>query len=81
MVKEHKMPPKDQWKTQVYVFGALLGSVFGFISAYFYARAAEEELVRTGGKPHFTTPQIIGLLLAGLTLIRQISESGKPARR
>jgi hypothetical protein len=75
------MPPKSQWKTQVYIVGAILGTAFGFVSAYLYARAAEEELVRTGGKPQFTTAQIIGLLLAGLALIRQISEAGKPVSR
>jgi hypothetical protein len=72
---------KSQWKTQVYFIGAIAGTIFGFISAYLYARAAEEELVRTGGKPQMSTTQIIGLLLTGLGLIRQISESGKPARK
>lgn len=73
--------PKSQWKTQVYIIGALLGTAFGFISAYLYARAAEEELARTGGKPQLSTTQIIGLLLTGLGLIRQISESGKPVKK
>lgn len=73
--------PKSQWKTQVYVIGAIAGAVFGFISAYLYARAAEEEVARTGGKPQLSTAQIIGLLLTGLGLIRQISETGKPTKK
>lgn len=73
--------PKSQWKTQVYVIGAIAGAAFGFISAYLYARAAEEEVARTGGKPQLSTAQIIGLLLTGLGLIRQISETGKPTKK
>ncbi len=77
--------PKNQtanWKPQTYTLGAVIGAVFGFLAAYLYARAAEEDAERNGGKPKpVGTGEMIGLGLAALGLIRQISEMGKPPKK
>ncbi|MBZ0280335.1 MAG: hypothetical protein K8L97_06315 [Anaerolineae bacterium] len=69
----------SNWKNQTYMIGGLIGSVFGLIAAYLYARAAEEDAVRSGGKPssRVSTGEVIGLGLAALAMIRQITEMGK----
>lgn len=75
-------PQGQGWKTRTYTLGLIAGGLFGLISAYLYTRAAEEDALRGGGKPQpVSTAQLIGLLLAALGLIRQISEAGKPARK
>ena len=72
----------SSWKSQVYVLGAAIGSLFGLISAYLYARSAEEDAERQGGKPpKIPTGQVLGLGLAALGLVRQITEMGKPAKK
>ncbi|RMG82434.1 MAG: hypothetical protein D6712_14640 [Chloroflexi bacterium] len=70
-------PTASEWKRNTYMFGAFLGAVFGILAAYFYARAAEEEVQRTGRKSAVPTRQILGLGVSALTLIRQITEMGK----
>lgn len=73
---------QSNWKTQVYVMGAALGTLFGLVSAYLYARAADEDATRRGGKPErIPTGQLIGLVLTALGIIRQISELGKPNKK
>jgi H+/Cl- antiporter ClcA len=73
-------PPR--WKPQTYTLGAVVGAVFGFLAAYLYARAAEESAERSGGKPQSPgTGELIGLGLAALALIRQITELGKPPKK
>lgn len=68
----------DDWKSKTYVYGAVGGLVFGLLSAYLYARAAEENASNNGGTPSpIQTGQLLSLLLAALGLIRQIAESGK----
>jgi hypothetical protein len=72
----------ENWKTPLYVMGAVIGSLFGLITAYFYTRAAEEDAERHGGKPErVPTLQVIALLTAALGLMRQISELGKPQKK
>lgn len=67
------------WKTRTYAMGILAGAVMGFISAYMFTRAAEEN---EDGKPNsIPTGTLIGILLSVLGLIRQIAESGKPKKR
>jgi hypothetical protein len=72
---------KDQWKTQIYIVGVIGGGVLGFLSAYLFARAAEEDVARNGDKPRISTGQMIGLMLTALGLIRQISEAGRPPKK
>jgi hypothetical protein len=70
------------WKSQIYILGAAIGTLFGLISAYLYARAAEEDADRNGGKPaKIPTGQVLGLGLAALGFVRQITELGKPSRK
>lgn len=70
------------WKTSAYVIGALIGAALGFISAYLYAQAADEEVARTGGEaPKLSTGQMLALGLTTLGLIRQISEAGRPPKK
>lgn len=65
------------WKTQSYLIGAAAGLLFGLISAYMYARAAEEDVSNTG-LPHRATPgEMIGLALAALAMVRQVAEMGR----
>ncbi len=69
---------QDNWKLQTYGVGLIGGALFGLLSAYLYARAAEEDALRSGSRPQqITTGQLIALLLTSLGLIRQIAEAGK----
>jgi hypothetical protein len=70
--------PEQNWKTRIYLTGATAGTFFGLLASYLFARAAEEEAERNGGKPmKIPTTQLLGLALAALGLIRQIAEMGK----
>lgn len=70
------------WKNQIYLMGIASGAIFGLLASYLFARAAEEDAERNGGKPSkVKTGQLISLGLAGLGLIRQISEMGKPDKK
>lgn len=71
--------PETSWKTRTYAMGILAGAAMGFISAYMFTRAAEEN---DDGKPQaIPTGTLIGILLSVLGLIRQIAESGKPKKK
>ena len=70
------------WKPQTYTMGAIVGAILGFMAAYLYSRAAEEDAQRSGGKPKpIGTGEMITLGLAALGLIRQIAELGKPSKK
>jgi hypothetical protein len=71
------------WKSQAYVTGITAGALFGFVAAYMYSRAAEEDVQRNGGSPTtVSTGEVIGLGLAALAMVRQIAEMGKgPAKK
>lgn len=72
----------ENWRTRTYTLGALGGALFGFLAAYLYSRAAGEDADRMGGKPRsLGTGEIIGIGLAILALIRQISELGTPQKK
>ncbi len=74
--------PAPDWKPRVYVIGLVAGALFGLITSYLYARAAEEDSRAGGGRPRpMSTGDIVALALAGLGIVRQISEMGRPPKK
>lgn len=75
-------PPESNWKTRALFTGTMFGTVFGFVAAYLYTRAAEEDQ-RAGGSPQnrIQTGDLIGLGLALLGVVRQIAELGRSPQR
>jgi H+/Cl- antiporter ClcA len=75
------MNQPGNWKTRIYIMGVLGGAAFGLISAYLFARAAEEDAAHNDGQPRqLPTTALIGLVLSALGLARQIAEAGKPKK-
>ncbi len=70
---------ETDWKTRIYLTGAMLGTLFGLIAAYLFNRAAEENEDRR--PPKVPTSQILALTLAVLGLARQIAELGKDKKK
>jgi len=70
----------ENWRLRVYVTWSGVGLMFGVVAAYFYTRAAQEHALRDGKPPRAGTGQLLGLLLAAVAAIRQISELGKPQK-
>ena len=68
------------WRVKAYVIWSGVGLAFGIVSAYFYTRAAQEHAERSGEPPRAGTGEVLGLLLAALAAIRQISELGRPKK-
>lgn len=75
-----KEAPKG-WKNQIYAAGLISGSIFGLLSAYMYARASEEDVSRLGHRQRISTGELLGLGLALLAVVRQITELGKGPER
>lgn len=70
----------SNWKTRTYIIGTILGAVTGLLSAYLYAREAENN-AEDGERPEIAPSAMIGLALSALGLVRQISESGKKKKK
>ena len=69
----------ENWKRRTYAIGLGFGAVVGILSAYLFARAAEENSTRSDGKPEpIPTTQLFGVVLAVIGVARQIAEMGKP---
>lgn len=68
---------EQNWKLKVLGFGSALGALFGLLAGYMYSRAAEEDVSNLGKAERITTGEILGLGLAILAVIRQITELGK----
>lgn len=64
------------WKTQTYVIGVLLGAAMGFLSAYLFAKEAEDN-VEDDERPKVPPSAMLGLALSVIGVVRQISEVGK----
>ena len=75
-----EISPLNQPKAcpQRLIIGGIVGSLFGLIGAYFYSRAVEDDVRQNGTQRNpASTGEIIGLGLAVLALLRQVSEMGR----
>ena len=68
---------KSNWKTQVYLVGAGVGAVMGFLSAYLFAKEAEDSADDKEKQPDVSPITLLGLALSVMTLVRQIGETGR----
>lgn len=72
-------PVLPAWKSQMYLMGAIIGGILGFLSAYMFAREAEDAN-ETDERPEVPPTVLLGLALSMISLVRQIAETGrKPA--
>lgn len=69
---------ENGWRMRTVFIGGIAGVIFGLISAYLYMRAAEEHIKTHGEPPRAQNGELMGLALAGLAVVRQISELGRP---
>ncbi len=63
-------------KTQNYLIGVAAGVLFGLLSAYMYNRASTDN-GPSDGRNRVQTGEVLGLGLALLGVIRQITEMGR----
>ena len=81
MDKQEQTSNIQERKKRIMLTGVGFGALFGFISSYLYARAAEEnDNLEAGKAESISTGQLLALLLAIIGVIRQISEMGKPEK-
>ncbi len=67
-------------RPQRLIVGGIVGTLFGLLGAYFYSRAVEDDVRQNGTQRNpVSTGEIIGLGLAVLALLRQVSEMGRSA--
>lgn len=66
---------EENWKTQTYLRGAIIGLVVGLIAANLYTRAAEEAN-GSSKVPALRANDVVKLGLAILGIVRQITELG-----
>lgn len=72
MTSHVPQPQNTTQKGQIYAIGSVLGLAVGFVSAYLFARAADE----TDAKPNLESGDIVKISLALIALIRQMTELG-----
>jgi len=66
--------PETNWRTRTDLIGGLLGLMIGLLSAYLYARAAEENKALQPGR--IKTMDALRLSVALLAIVRQITDLG-----
>ena len=64
----------SNWKSVVYLIGAIIGVVVGLLSAHLYARAVEEN--NEGEQPHIGTGDVFALGMSMLSLVRHVTDLG-----
>jgi len=68
--------PETSWKTRTYMAGGLIGLAVGLLSAYFYARASEENGGGRSAQSQMSSMDILKLAVALLAIVRQITDLG-----
>ena len=82
MPQQNQTNDLEKRKARILIIGVGFGALFGFISSYLYTRAAEENGNPDAGTvKSISTGQLLGILLAIMGIIRQISELGKPDKK
>jgi hypothetical protein len=76
MSQRNNNRPAVDWKTQTYLIGALLGAAMGFLSAYLFAKEAEDD-PENDERPKVPPSAMLGLALSVIGVVRQISEVGR----
>lgn len=79
--RHEQQQAEEDWKLRVLGFSGALGAVFGLLAGYMYSRAAEEDVSNLGRAQRISTGEILGLGLALLAVVRQITELGKGPER
>lgn len=72
---QNKEIQKPDWKRQIYLLGGILGAFMGFLSAYLFAKEAED--TSDDDRPKVPPTALLSLALSAIALIRQIAETGK----
>jgi hypothetical protein len=68
----------DNWKSQVYITGAAVGTLFGLLAAYLYARSASDDMERHGTHARrVSSTELLTLALAAIGVMRQVAELGR----
>lgn len=67
----------SNWKARLYIVGSIIGAALGFMSAYLFAKEAEEEAEEKDKAPEISATTLLGLGLSILGLVRQIAETGR----
>jgi membrane associated rhomboid family serine protease len=57
------------WRTRAFIIGGAAGAAFGLLAAYLYVDSTE----RRGSEPELQTGEAVGIGLALLAVLRQIS--------
>jgi hypothetical protein len=63
----------NPWKTKYLITGTALGALFGLLTAYLLARAAEE---KGSGPPQITTSEAIKIGIGLISTMRGIASIG-----
>ena len=67
----------SSWKNQLYIVGVSLGAVLGFLSAYLFAREAENDAVHEGERPDVSPIALLSLATSTLSLVSKIAQTAK----